>query len=181
MRTRATTVTAIVLLLSGCGNENSSRANGVGVSEETELSSALAQALTPQPGQYRMQIALDELKLPQTANSESAQVLKTVQAASRQERTFCLEPQAAERGYRGILDESQQDECRYDHYSFQGGALNVRMTCDGERGQARIAVTGTASRTGSDLTMKVQAGDAADGDVAMSLRVRSERIGDCPA
>ena len=93
----------------------------------------------------------------------------------------CITAEDAERGYQQMLRQSQKGACEFERFSAEGGRLDAAMTCQGDGAQGTMTMAGTATSTASDVTMNMQSDIPQLGDMAMTMRVRSERVGDCPA
>ncbi|WP_228243386.1 DUF3617 domain-containing protein [Porphyrobacter sp. GA68] len=173
-------LTAVFVGLTGCGGGDEQNAAGEAMSQQ-DVAAAADAAVRPQPGQYRITTQLLDLSMPAMPGANSDQLRSMMEASLSQERLTCLSAQDAERGYEEMLRQSQDGRCEFQRFSAVGGRLDAAMTCRGEGGQATMTMTGTANSTASDVTMSMRSTVPQMGEMAMQLRVRSERIGDCPA
>lgn len=92
----------------------------------------------------------------------------------------CLTEEDVREGHRAMLLNVQGgDVCSFEKYELDGDTLDAVMVCkpDAAVPETRANIQGTVTATGSDLTMTVAGFGGGEG--AASMRVESERIGDC--
>ena len=92
----------------------------------------------------------------------------------------CLTEEDVKDGHRAMLLAAQGgDVCSFTKYDLDGETLDAVMVCkpDASQPETRANIEGTITSTGSDLTMTVAG--FGEGNGAVSMRVESERIGDC--
>lgn len=171
---------AVFAMLTGCGDAGSDTATGEAMSQR-EVAAAADAAVRPEPGQYRTTVELIDLEMPSIPGVDMADVRSTMESSMQRANLSCITAEDAERGYREMLRQSQQGACEFERFSADGGRLDAAMTCQGEGAQGRMTMTGTATPTSSNVTMNMQSEIAQLGDMAITMRVRSERVGDCPA
>ncbi len=145
---------------------------------DAQITSAMNDLVKPQPGQYRTQVEVLEIAMPNLP--ESAR--DTMQQLAQKTQLSCLTPAQADKGYEEILKRSQSGNCDFERFSATGGKIDARMICKSEQGGSMaMTITGTGLPTSSDVIMTMTSQILQVGDLAMKVRVLSERIGDCPA
>jgi hypothetical protein len=114
-----------------------------------------------------------------------AERMKASMARKSSGTEFCLTAAEAEKGYEERVRKlSGRPECTFDRYAATAGQIDAQLTCKGEGGmKSTLSMKGAMTPTGSDVTMAMnQSGDQMPGGgMKMTMRVKSERVGDCPA
>ena len=177
--TMAPLATGLALLLTACGNGGSNDdATGQPMAQDA-VQAAMDGAVTPEPGQYRTRLELLEFSLPDIPGVDAGQARTAIESAFAQENVSCLTPEQAENGYRELLRQSQSGDCEFERFSAEGGTIDAKMICATGEGQAEMTMAGSATRTSSDVTMNMSTSVAQMGALNMTVRVQSERIGEC--
>ena len=177
---KALIVTLAVLALAGCKKE----APAQGAAAESEVEAALQGGGLPQPmaGLYRSTVELVSLESPGMPAGIVEQ-MKQAMASKGTSNEFCLTGAEAEKGYEERVKKlAGKPDCAFDRYSAQGGKLDTQLTCKGEGGaKAVVTMQGTMRPNGSDVTLTAaQTGSQMPGgSMKMTMKVRSERVGDC--
>jgi len=136
----------------------------------------------PLPGLYRSQVELVSVEMPGMP-PHMADQMKRAMASRQGGQEFCLTGEEAEKGYEERVKKlAGRPNCAFDRYSATGGALDAQMTCLAERGvKSVLTMKGTMTPAGSDMTLGMtQTGsEMPGGSMKMTMRVKSQRVGDC--
>ncbi len=166
------------LALAGCGQQS----DGAQTQAQASASAkAIAQAMRPEPGQYRVTTKFTNISMPGLPPEAAAQAKKMFSSTGNVTE-YCLTPQQASMGYEEMTKRAAQGKCTYERFSADGGKLDAAMTCETGRGMtAKMTMTGTFSTTGSNMTMVSQASvpGMPGGGMHMEGTVVTERLGDC--
>ena len=181
MRTFTPLALVSLLALTACGEAADAPATGAGETvSDSQVAAALDDAVVPEPGLYRTNLELIDVSLPDIPGQNAETLRNMMRSSLEQEFQSCVAPDEAKQGYQDMLRQSQDGNCDFERFSTAGGNMDAKMVCSGEEGQATMIMTGTATSTSSDVTMNMT-GSSPQGEMSMKMRVRNERIGDCPA
>lgn len=177
------TVATAVLALAGCKKQAASD-QPTTIEQAARESAAMPR---PVPGLYRSSVELISLDVPGMP-PEAAARMKQMMASRAAPHEFCLTGEEAAKGYEERVKKlAGRPDCHFDHYSADGGRLDAQLTCTGKgrpEGAMRSVLTmqGTMGPEGSDLTLGMdQSGAQMPGDgMKMTMRVKSQRAGECP-
>lgn len=155
---------------------------GLGLAAAAALPDALsaqveAPEMRPETGKYSADITVESVDIP-GAPPQMAGMMTNMM--SRQ-TTYCLTEEDVEEGYRAITRNSQADggeDCTYDRFSMEDGALDAQMTCRVDGRTMTMTMEGTGTPTSSDITMTMN-GDMGVGPGSIRMRVLHRRIGPC--
>jgi len=177
---------AALVALAGCKQQASDQAGS-----PDEAARQAAAMPKPLPGLYRSSAELISLEAPGLPPGAADQ-MKQMMASRAVPHDFCLTGEEAARGYEERVKKlAGRPDCHFDHYSAVGGKLDARLTCtkeggagEGGAGAIRSVMTmqGTMAPDGSDMTLALeQSGTQMPGGaMKMTMRVKSQRVGDCP-
>ena len=168
---------AVPLAFAGCGKSDK------GPKTLDEAKQEAKQLQRPEPGKYKQVTKITKFDVP-GAPPQMAEQMKAMMAGQGQETTFCLTKEDSEKGFEGMFKQVSSGECRYDRFDATSGTIDALMVCKtGTGGNARLAINGKVSKSGSQVKVDVeQSGEkeaAANAKIAMD--VRSERVGECDA
>lgn len=143
-----------------------------------------AKLVKPLPGYYRSTTTLVAFDLPGADPQTEDAMREKFGQILPQVREFCLTPDAAERGFRDLVGQSQQGDCTFDRFVTDGTRLSAQMRCrSGASLTSTVSVEGTGApdRSHVDLDI-VEAGRTVPGGrETIAMAVDNRRIGDCPA
>jgi hypothetical protein len=169
------------IALAACGGAAGEDADtdGDGVVSTAEAAALLASEggqMKPEPGKYSAKMTFIKADIP----GLPAEMQEMIGAQMANTFEFCLTPEMAEEGFGETMQQGRDDNCTMDRLDIDGGSIDMAMTCnDPGSGQMQIAMTGTISPTGSDLTMVTQGAFGEMGEANIEMNVKQERIGDC--
>lgn len=168
------------LALAGC-KDSEGPAQPKSMAEVAEESASLPK---PLPGLYRSTVELLTMEAPGLP-PPMAERMKASMARKSSGTEFCLTAAEAEKGYEERVRKlSGRPDCAFDRYAATAGQIDAQLTCKGEGGmKSTLSMKGAMTPTGSDVTMAmIQSGDQMPGGgMRMTMQVKSERVGDCPA
>lgn len=182
--TMTSALAALALTLAACGGGSDPDANGDGtISMGEAADQAVSQqgVIRPDPGLYRGTTQLVDLTVS-GASQQEVDMIKQFMGSKPRSTEFCLTPEEAEKGFEQMAKEAQESECSFEKFDIQSGKIDAVMNCNSsQRGQARVTLKGTGTRTSSDMTMTMDASAPTGDAMTMTMRTTQERVGDCPA
>jgi hypothetical protein len=172
---------AAVLALAGCKQEAAPDAPKT-VAEAVRESAGLPK---PTPGLYRSEVELLSVDAPGMPPQMAEQMKAMMAKRSTTPNEFCLTGEEAAKGYEERVKKlAGRPECKFDRYSADAGKLDAQLTCTGAGGVTSVmTMQGAMSPEGSDVTlgMNQSGGKLPGGGMKMTMRVKSQRVGECPA
>ncbi|MBC2665659.1 DUF3617 domain-containing protein [Novosphingobium flavum] len=180
MRAAVVTSLAAVLALAGCKKEQAPE----GPKSIAEAAKEAAGSLPkPVPGLYRSTAEILSMEMPGMPAGMGEQ-MKAMMGKRSTPHDFCLTGEEAAKGYEERVKKlAGRPDCKFDHYSADGGKLDARMTCTAEGGITSVTtMQGMMTPEGSDMTlgMEQSGGKMPGGAMTMKMHVKTERVGDCP-
>lgn len=189
--TRMAATALAVGALAACGSEKTPDAAAdatarpqandaaAGMSDDA-IAAELKQSVRPKPGEYRSNVTLVDLQMPGIPARELSQMRTMMARSMGKTQTYCLTSEEAAKGFEEMAKQSQES-CRIDSFEADGNRFSGRMSCNQEGSTGTMTMTGTGSETGSEMemAMNMASPDLPEGKMAMTLRVKSTRIGDC--
>jgi len=172
---------AAAILLAACGDGGD--ADGDGAVSGDELAAEAAGAVQPQPGQYRGSFELLGFEAPGLTDAAKQQMQQLFGSGLTQGIEFCItEQDIAGNGPEQMVKNLAEGDCTTKSFNVSGGSIESEMQCPGEGGGTRtVKINGQMTASSSDMTMETSQDMPGMGETNMKMRVRSERIGDCPA
>jgi hypothetical protein len=149
--------------------------------EEVVKQTVAAQGKTrAQPGEWENSyqlVALDLNGVPEPVASQMKSELGKPPHTTR----ICKKAEDAQAIDFSKLSTTQQG-CRFPKYLMAGGKIDAKMECDAQFGKMRMAITGTQTPTGYDVTMtQSQAVPGQNKESSSTVRLTGKRVGDCKA
>lgn len=173
---RSTFVLPLVaaLALTACGKSD-------GPKSGEEVKEAMESMVKPTPGLYRSSMKLTNIEMPGVPEAQVNQ-MKTAMASAQQGGEFCLTQADADKGYEEMTKKLAQGNCTFDRFDASGNNIDAKLSCQTAQNQkGTVEMKGTVSETGSTMNMTVEQPMPTGSNMKMSMEVKSERIGDCPA
>ena len=174
---------ALVLLLAGCGDKAADGAKTGGMSAEDAVAEMRAAAVKMQPGQYRTEIRIESLEMPQSEGLPPQMMdnFKESMQAAMQPTESCMTQEMVDRGAEQVISQGQQN-CRFEKLEMDGGKFDATMVCTPEQGgEVRSTVVGSMTETGSEFrTTSEVKNPQMPGAMKMVLQFKTARLGDCP-
>lgn len=176
MRATISLALAAATLLAGCSG-GGGEADGKGAVSVKDAAKEAATAMPqPEPGLYKTTVTMTGLDipgLPEDMKGHGAGMTTTTEA--------CLTADAVRKGYGEMVKQGQNGDCTFEKFDAAGGKIDAVMVCKAAGTEKRMAITGTTSKTGAELTASVAMDFEGAGSGTMNFTTTHERIGDCPA
>lgn len=174
---------ALALLLVGCADKPADSGQAGGKSVEEAVAEMKAEAVKMRPGQYRTEIRIETLEMPQSEGMppQMMQNFKESMQAAMQPTETCMTQEMADRGAEQVISQGQQN-CRFEKLEMDGGKFDASMVCTPEQGgEVRSNVAGTMTETGSEFRNSSEMNNPQmPGTMKMVLHFKTTRLGDCP-
>ncbi|ABC63909.1 DUF3617 domain-containing protein [Erythrobacter litoralis] len=165
-------------LLAGCGEEQPLTDEAV-LSEARELE-------RPRAGLYTTTTDLVEFSVPGLAPEQADRMRMQMSGLSDEAQPYCLTEAEAAKGYEDMLREigeaANNMSCTFSRFDADPPRLDAELGCSGPMGvSAEIAMAGTTTAEGFDLTMDMEANNRMipGGKMEMRMAIKSARIGEC--
>ncbi|MEM7780676.1 MAG: DUF3617 domain-containing protein [Pseudomonadota bacterium] len=184
MRTKMMAASAAVALcaaLVACDEETSADADGDGEITLDEVRAEMeseAGNMRPEAGKYTVNMTMVNADIP-GAPPEMVEMMGTMMNNSFE---YCLTPEEAEQGWEESLKQGQDESCTIEKFELDSGDIDMAMTCTPQGGgEMRVAMTGNATPTRSEMTITTNGTLPQLGEANMEMSMVQERIGDCDA
>jgi len=170
-------VAAVALV--GCDSGGGADKDGDGKLSHSEVAAETAANL-PDPGLYKISVEIEQLTYPGMPEAMTDQMKKSMSANMAVEE--CLTEADRADAVKQMAQPGTED-CSYSKYDLSGGKIDAAMSCkmpDG--GTIAYTMKGTLGSKGVEMVMEggQQGGDPSAG-MQMRMRMKSQRVGDCPA
>lgn len=163
------------LLVAACSGGGEVDADGDGAISGSEAAGAAADMPKPEAGLYRATITMTGIDVPGMGAD-----MQGHGGGMTTTSEYCLTPADVEKGFEDMMKRGQDGSCRYEKFTAAGGQLDAVMLCQTNEGEARMEMTGTATRTASQFDASMQMDLDGKGNGTMRFSAKHERIGDCP-
>lgn len=137
----------------------------------------------PEPGQYSQTTKFTKFDVP-GAPPAMAEQIKGMMQDKGETTTYCLSKEDSEKGFEEMFKKVGEGECKYERFDASASTIDAVLVCDtGQGSNARLAMSGTVSKTGSNVKVDVEQKNSKTpmGNANLAMEVSSKRIGDCPA
>jgi hypothetical protein len=168
-------VLVLPLLLAACNSSPSIKATNASVAEVTQKAQ---QTIRIEPGQWKGEVELSALKLP-NLDQMPPEVRARMQTAMHHSFTNCVTPEQLADPKRGIFQPDAERSCVYDSFSMQDGKIESEMTCHHGATTQHSRMTGTFTATSYDVvgeSDEVGGGSAGGGG---KVHITAARTGAC--
>lgn len=166
-------------VLAGCGGGNDDPAATEG--SDTAAGSpvvAKGDAIKVNPGLYRLSTEILEITIPGMPADIAKQTANSMAASTSV--TQCITEAEAEQATKDMVGKQGQTpggSCSFKKYEVSGSSIDTEMTCSGAQGESgTIKTKGTIGPNGMDVVA-----EAEFPGMKTKTRVKTERVGDCPA
>jgi Protein of unknown function (DUF3617) len=174
------TILCLPVLISACGK---SEPDAAGTANKAAVSSGTSTDGTkPRPGLWRMTFSITEISAP-GAPPEVAQMLTSMTKTSEESSQTCMTKADSEEGMSKIVSEMRSGEaCTTKSFTEANGEVRAEITCGAADKAGTLTLNGRYSANAMDLTIVGAMPNAGEmGDAKMTMSLKGERIGECPA
>lgn len=167
---------AAPLALAACNNAKDDLADEALSAEEI---TALGAEVVPTVGQYRTTQELVSLEVPGApAAAVEAMRAAFAEGASGEETTYCV---ADAQSLEDWVTDMAESNCNVTSFTADGGVVDAVLACNSTDGGiiGQVGMKGTATDTSADMEMSFRQPLPDASEAMITMRVKSERIGDC--
>ncbi|AKQ41734.1 hypothetical protein CP97_06430 [Aurantiacibacter atlanticus] len=160
------------LALAACNNDDDEALTD----EDLAGSTIQDNGAMPQPGEYATTVELIDFVDPDLDQATMARARSEFEIGAAEPSLYCVTEETTREVW---LSDMTEATCTLSRFTADGNSLDGAMTCSSDIGlNGPLEMTGTAGGQSADLRMSyTMPEDAGAGTVTM--RVLSERIGDC--
>lgn len=167
------------LALSACNSGPSVEATNASAKEVAEKVAASGVAPKMSPGHWEGTATVTDMQIPGMPPEAAAQ-MKT-QTGKGQKFDNCLTPEQAKKPAADFFA-GQNKDCRYDHFSMDGGKLDAKMVCKTGGMTVNATMAGTFSSDHFELAMTSKSEGTPGQPMTahtMSMKMEARRTGEC--
>lgn len=179
----------IVAGLAGCGQSTKESAAASGTvalknasigEVQSQVAAAQGRGAVFQPGHWEGSVKIVDLALggmdklpPAIAERMKAKIASNTRFAS------CLTPEDAADARKALAEHAQGD-CRYEHFTMAGGAIDAALVCSGDGGSHRMTMKGSYTEASYHLvSQSVSERSGGLGGMSMKMELDARRTGVC--
>ena len=177
MRNLSLVAIASTLVLTACGGE-AEEAEEIAPMSDEEISAEMAETVTPRAGQYETKAELLEISMPGLTEGMADRAKETASAEFAQGQSFCLKEEDVADGWKSYSEKMADGNCSFNRYQVNGNQLDAEMACKVGQTEGITTLQGTLGEESQDMTMRIEQ-NLPVGSVKMTIRMQSERTGDC--
>jgi hypothetical protein len=155
---------------------------------QEEIADAASSMTKPKAGQYSSTAQVVAFEAPGLPPAQAEQMKQMFSGLAAQEQSYCLTQEDADKGFEEAVKQMNEPDdgqkCQFDKFSVDGNRLDARMSCEsGEAGTSTMNMAGTIDEEQQDLTMEVkqESSQIPGGVINITMRVKSQRTGECEA
>jgi hypothetical protein len=167
------------LALSACNSGPSVEATNASAKEVADKVAASGAAPSMSPGRWEGTMTITDMQIPGMPPEATAQM--KAQMAKSQKIENCLTPEQAKKPTADFFA-GQNKDCRYDHFSMDGGKLDAKMVCKSGGMTINVAMAGKFSSDNYELAMTSKSEGTAGQPMTahtMSMKMEARRTGEC--
>lgn len=131
------------------------------------------------PGKWQQSVSMlsiDAPAMPAEARAAMQQAMSKPQV-----NEVCLTPEQAKSPREEFFTGKDQN-CRYDHFKWGGGKIDLKLNCERSNAQQTMALVGDYRPRSYSMTMTVtNRGSAPAEQLAMKMKVDARHVGPCTA
>ncbi len=176
LKLRHVMLLAAPLALAACDKSDDELADEALSAEEI---SAIGAEIVPTVGEYRTTQELISLEVPGADDGMvEAMSAAFAEGAAGEETTYCV---ADDQSLEDWVTDMAESNCNVTTFTAEDGIVDANLACNSTDGGiiGAVAMKGTANDESADMEMSFRQ-DLGDGSEALiTMRVKSERIGDC--
>jgi hypothetical protein len=173
-------VLTVAAMLCACGSDNSVDLENASANEVAqELRKADTKEGFVNPGKWKQTVKLIEMTSPGMP-AEMAEAMKQATGQTQVNET-CLTAEQASRPREDFFTGAGKN-CRYDHFKWGDGKIDLKLNCTEEQGVQTMELAGTYKPDSYQMAMTAHMkGMPAGQTMTMKMQVDAERIGECTA
>ncbi|MDT8758558.1 DUF3617 domain-containing protein [Sphingomonas psychrotolerans] len=167
------------LALSACNSGPSVEATNASTKEVADKVAKSGVAIKMAPGHWEGSATITDMQIPGLPPEAAAQMKASMAQAHKFDN--CLTPEEAEKPSADFFS-GQNKDCRYDHFSMDGGKLDAKMVCKTGGMTVNATMTGTFSRDNFQLAMTSKSEGMPGQPMTaqtMSMKMEARRTGEC--
>lgn len=166
-----------VLLAAACGDDTVDMKNASVDQVANEMRAKQANEKFIDPGKWEQTVRLVSMDAPEMPDQVRTAMRNAMQTA--QVHTVCLSPEEA-KSPREKFFTGKDDSCRYEHFKWGGGKVDLKLMCKRPNGNQVMELTGDYAPRGYSMTMTAtSAGGAAQEQMKMVMKVDAKHVGAC--
>lgn len=166
-------------LLASCNSQPAVTATNASANEvASKVAAAGSVGMFLSPGHWQGKIKIAHFEMP----GAPPQMAPRMAQAIARDRTIetCLTPEEAEQP-KGRLFGGDDANCRYEHFTMAGGAIDAVMRCEHEKAKQVMTMKGSYSPDSYQVTtaMKTVGGAGPGANISMTMNITATRTGAC--
>ena len=167
-------------MLSACGSDDSVELENASANEVAqELRKADTTEGFVNPGQWKQTVKLIEMSSPGMP-PEMADAMKRATGQTQVHET-CLTAEQARRPREDFFTGAGKN-CRYDHFKWGDGKIDLKMLCTHENATQTMEMAGSYQPNAYKMAMSVASKGSNPSEVMnMKMNVDAQRVGECDA
>lgn len=165
------------ILLAGCNSGPSVTAQNASADEVNAKLAQSGVTVSMQPGRWQGVVTVHEMTIPGLPPEAAARMKADM--GKGKPTTSCLTQEEAKKPLASFFS-GDDENCRYDHFTMTGGAIDAAMTCKEKDSTQEIAMKGKYSADTYHVDMSTKStgtGPMANSQIAMT--VDAKRVGEC--
>lgn len=170
---------ALPLLLAACGNEPDVQMENASVGEVAEEMRKQAGSSDSfiTPGKWQQTVKLLEIEAPGMPPEAREMMQKAM--GEMQQVEHCLTAEQAKKPPEDFFAKANEN-CRYDHFNWGGGKIDLKLNCTLPQGSMTMVQTGEYRPGGYSMAVTQTISNAASAQpMVMKMSVDAKRVGDC--
>jgi CCR4-NOT transcriptional regulation complex NOT5 subunit len=167
------------LLLLACNKGPEVNAHNASIEEVAAQAKA---ALKIEPGLWSSNTEIISIDMPGIKDKAlAAQITNSMKNSKATDFSHCVTPAEAEKPSSEMFAGKANGQCKYDDFKMANGRIDATMTCTPQGGTMKMAMNGTYSSTGYDMTMNMTTSNAQmpGGGMSMKAHTKGARTGVC--
>lgn len=170
---------AALASLSACGSGDTVEMENASVGEVAREMGKAKTAEFVNPGQWEQTATLVDISAPGIPE-QYRDAMKQQMGQSQVHRT-CLTPEKA-RNPKEDFWAGADKNCRYGHFKWGGGKIDMKLVCSHPQATQTMAMTGTYQPNSYRMAMSVDSkGGGPMENMTMKMTVDAKRVGECDA
>ena len=168
-----------ILALSGCGSDDRVAMENASVSEVANEMRDARTANFVNPGKWQQTATLVSIEAP--GMPPAAREMMGRAMGDAQVHEVCLTPEQAKSPREDFFTGADKN-CRYEHFNWGGGKIDLKLNCQHENASQTMALVGEYEP--DSYTMSMTATNQGRGpaeQMVMKMKVDARRVGECTA